>query len=95
MMSITARLTSLESALNRSPGDGLQPCEHCGAPEHSIRSDGLRIVLIPDDSMDRDCEHCGRAIDPDSGMSIVSSCVVKLLRSEPITDGRHGSPVIS
>ena len=82
-MSLTARLASLESALNQSPGDGLQSCEHCGAPEHAMRFDGLRIVLIPNTSMDRDCEHCGRVIDPDSGKPIVSPCVVKVLRSEP------------
>lgn len=81
MMSITARLASLESALNQSPGDGLQPCEHCGAPDHAIRFDGLRIVLIPDGSMDRDCEHCGRAIDPESGMPIVAPHVVKVIRA--------------
>lgn len=83
MMSITARLASLESALNQCPSDGLEPCEHCGAPDHAIRFDGLRIVLIPNPAMDRDCEHCGRAIDPDSGQPIVAPCVVKVIRSEP------------
>lgn len=83
MMSITARLASLESALNQSPSDGLQPCEHCGAPEHAIRFDGLRIVLIPNPAMDRDCEHCGRAIDPESGKPIVAPMIVKLIRAIP------------
>lgn len=82
MMSITARLASLESALNQSPNDGLEPCEHCGAPDHAIRFDGLRIVLIPNPAMDRDCEHCGRVIDPDSGKPIVAPCVVKVLRAD-------------
>lgn len=82
-MSITARLASLESALNQSPRDGLEPCERCGAPDHAIRFDGLQIVLIPDGSMDRDCAHCGRAIDPDSGRPIVAPFVVKIIRSEP------------
>jgi len=81
MMSITARLASLESALNQCPRDGLEPCEHCGAPDHAIRFDGLRIVLIPNPAMDRDCENCGRAIDPYSRKPIVAPYIVKLIRT--------------
>ena len=83
MMSITARLASLESALNQCPGDGLEPCEHCGAPENAIRFEGLHLMLVPDPLLDRECEACGRAIDPESGKPIVAKTIVKLIRAIP------------
>lgn len=80
-MNVLRRLENLESALNRAPADGREPCEVCGAPENAIRFEGLHLMLVPDPLLDRECEACGRAIDPESGKPIVAPMIVKLIRA--------------
>lgn len=80
-MNIQRRLDQLEAALNR--GDGIEPCEVCGAPSNAIRSEGVHAVIIPDDAADRDCAACGRPIDPETGKPIVAPTIIKIIRATP------------
>lgn len=52
-------------------------------PENAIRFEGLLIMLVPDPSLDQQCEACGRALDLESGKPIVAQTIVKLIRAIP------------